>query len=280
MAKPKKKLAPAKRRGSKATYAAPALEKGIDILELLASAPEGLTSSEIAQRLGRSLSEIFRILVVMERRSWLHKCPDTDRYSVSYRVLENALRATPVQALSTIAPGLMYELSCEIVQSCHMAVVSDSAILIVLQQDSPAHSGFSVRLGAHCDALASCSGHVLLAFSDRRTVQNVLNAIPTVPAAKLHAFTSRLAIVRERGYEIKPSSRSVGVTDISYPIFGFDGRIRAALTIPFLTVIDGSQQVDIERARQNLEKAANRISNSLGWFGPERQPGTSGRANT
>jgi DNA-binding IclR family transcriptional regulator len=270
MAKLKTKLAPARRRPSKTTYAAPALEKGIDILELLASAPEGLTSTEIAQRLGRSLSEIFRILVVMERRNWLHKSPQTDRYRVSYRVLENALRATPVQALSAIAAGVMYELSYAVVQSCHMAVVSDTSILIVLQQDSPAHSGFSVRLGTHCDALASCSGHVLLAFSDPPTVEKVLGTLAAVSAAKLDAFRSRLAIVRERGYEIKPSSRSVGVTDIGYPIFGFDGRIHAALTIPFLTVIDGSQQVDIEHARKHMERAASKISNGLGWFGPER----------
>jgi len=270
MAKTKIKLAPAIKRTTKATYAAPALEKGIDILELLASAPEGLTSSEIAQRLGRSLSEIFRILVVMERRNWLYKSPETDRYSVSYRVLENALRAAPVQALSTTAASVMYQLAYDIVQSCHLAVVSDATILIVLQQDSPAHSGFSVRLGTRCDALSSCSGRVLLAFSDAQTVDKVLAALPPTPSTKLDAFRSRLPIIRERGYEIKSSARSMGVTDISYPIFGFDGRIRAALTIPFLTVIDGSQQIDIEQARQRLEKAALKISNGLGWFGAGR----------
>jgi DNA-binding IclR family transcriptional regulator len=265
-----KTKAPAAKRTSKTTYAAPALEKGIDILELLASAPDGLTSSEIAQRLGRSLSEIFRILVVMERRGWLSKSPQTDRYSVSYRMLEHALRAAPVQALSITAAGVMYQLSCDIVQSCHMAVVSDTTILIVLQQDSPAHSGFSVRLGTRCDALASCSGHVLMAFSDQPAIDKVLGALTTTSTAKRDAFRARLSIVRERGYEIKSSARSMGVTDISYPIFGFDGRIRAALTIPFLTVIDGSQQFDIEHARQYLEKAARKISNGLGWFGPER----------
>src|ERR1044071_6425903 len=86
-------------RAAKTVYSAPALEKGFDIIELLAAAPDGLTSSEIAQRLGRSLSEIFRILVVMERRGWLRKDPDSGRYRVSYHVLEHAFRATPAQGL-------------------------------------------------------------------------------------------------------------------------------------------------------------------------------------
>jgi DNA-binding IclR family transcriptional regulator len=268
MAKPKKPKTTAPAR--KTLYAAPALEKGFDIIELLAEAPEGLTSSEIANRLGRSLSEIFRILVVMERRNWLHKSAETDRYSVGYHMLENALRATPVQALSANAAPVMYELTRATVQSCHMAVVSDSVMLLVMQQDTPAHSGFSVRLGTRVRATSSCSGHVLLAFSEPQTVKKVLEAQnPPPTAAVLEGFMARLPIIRERGYEIRPSSRSMGVTDISYPIFGFDGRIRAALTVPFLTVIDGTQEVDIEQARQHLERAARRISQALGWFGPD-----------
>lgn len=265
----KSKATPKAPRAAKTHYSAPALEKGFDIIELLALAPDGLTSSEIALRLGRSLSEIFRILVVMERRHWLHKSSETDRYNVSYHVLEYALRASPVQALGAIAAPIMYELAGATVQSCHMAVISETTILIVLQQESPAHSGFSVKLGTRCDVYSSCSGHVLMAFSDQLTADKIMSVAKPSSTPQLEAFKSRLAFIRERGYEIRASSRSIGVTDISYPIFGFDGRIRAALTLPFLTVIDGSQTVDIENARQHLAKAARKISNGLGWFGSE-----------
>ena len=257
-----------RKKTAKTTYSAPALEKGFDIMELLATAPDGLTSSEIAQKLGRSLSAIFRVLVVMERRSWLHKSSETDRYSVSYHVLETAFRASPVQALGAAAGTIMYELSQATVQSCHMVVLSDTAGLIVLQQDSPAHSGFAVRLGTRINAVRSASGRVLLAFSDADTVAKVLAALkPT--AADTKELRARLATIRERGYEIRPSIRSMGVTDISYPIFGFDGRIRATLSMPFLTVIDGTQKVDIDHARQHVERSARKISDKLGWFGPE-----------
>ena len=42
-------------------YSAPALEKGLDILELLAGSSPGLTQNQIAARLGRSPSELFRM---------------------------------------------------------------------------------------------------------------------------------------------------------------------------------------------------------------------------
>jgi len=253
-------------RTAKAVYSAPALEKGFDIIELLAAAPDGLTSTEIAQRLKRSLSEIFRILVVMERRGWLTKNADTDRYSVSYHVLEHAFRATPVQGLGVLAAPIMYGLALATEQSCHMAVISHANVIIVLQQDSPGHSGFGVRLGDNCNIVTSCSSHVLLAFSDSTTQERLLATVRATPATELKKLRDRLKLVARRGYETKPSSRHVGVHDMSYPVFGSDSRIRAALTIPFLSVIDGTQRADMEQARKMLADAAQKISRGLGWI--------------
>ena len=47
-------------------YPTPALEKGLDILELFAANPEGMTVSEVARRLNRTMSEIFRMLLCLE----------------------------------------------------------------------------------------------------------------------------------------------------------------------------------------------------------------------
>ena len=44
------------------TYAVPALEKGLDLFEALAGQPEPRSQSDLARALGRSPSEIFRML--------------------------------------------------------------------------------------------------------------------------------------------------------------------------------------------------------------------------
>ena len=49
-------------------YRAPALEKGLDIIELLANHGEGLTQGEVAKALDRSQSEIYRMLSTLVRR--------------------------------------------------------------------------------------------------------------------------------------------------------------------------------------------------------------------
>jgi hypothetical protein len=50
-------------------YSAPALEKGLDVIELLAAEQHGLTLQEIARRLERTATELFRMLDVLVRRA-------------------------------------------------------------------------------------------------------------------------------------------------------------------------------------------------------------------
>lgn len=236
------------------TYSAPALEKGFNVIELLAETPHGLTISEIAQRLGLSISEIFRVIMVMERRAWLRKGPG-DRFRVTPRVLDLAFRATPAEELSAVASPIMHDLAQHIGQSCHMVVRNEGQGLVILRQESPGPTGFSVRIGASLSLEKSCSGHVLLAFASTRGPDTA-------------EIAARLEDVRARGYEMMDSARTLGVTDISCPVFGFDGHIAAALTVPFLKLIDGTQVVDCDAAREHLARAAARISAGLG--GPEK----------
>jgi DNA-binding IclR family transcriptional regulator len=70
-----------------ASYATPALEKGLDILELLAHERDGLTKSEVARGLGRTVSEIFRMLLCLERRGYISQASG-DRYVLSLRLFQ------------------------------------------------------------------------------------------------------------------------------------------------------------------------------------------------
>ncbi len=261
MAKSGESSTSAKPRG----YAAPALEKGIDILELLADQPDGLTITEMAQRLGRSISEIFRIIVVMERRRWLRKDPASDRYSVTYRVLDVAFRATPAHTLTHVAAPVMHDLAIATNQSCHLVVRGEAFGMVVQRQENIGAVGFGMRLGATIDLVTSCSGHVLLAFAAAARRDAIVAALTKGDPAARNQLLQRLEVVRVQGYEMQPSARTAGVTDISYPVFGFDGHVAAALTIPFLVMIDGSQRTTIQETRLLLRDATARISTGLGW---------------
>ncbi len=153
----------------KGSYAAPALDKAFLIIELLASHPQGMLVSEMATALGRSLGELFRIVVVMEEARYLEKSPIDDRYRVTYKFLDIAYRATPARQLTAAALPEMQSLALTVGQSCHLVVIEGGAGLVIAREENPGTRGFALRMGASIDIVTSCSGKVLLAFAPRRS---------------------------------------------------------------------------------------------------------------
>jgi DNA-binding IclR family transcriptional regulator len=242
------------------TYSAPALERGFNVVELLARGNKALTISEIAANLDLTVSEIFRIIVVMERRGWLRKAAG-DKYSVAPHVLQVAFKATSAEELCTVAIPYMRELSAASDQSCHLVIRNGDKGLVIARLQNPGPTGFHVRIGTEIDLKTSCSGHVLLAFGTG------FGALPL--DAQDRPLAGLLNAVRQRGYERMESARTLGVTDISYPIVGAHGEVLAALTVPFLRVIDGSQAKSLDETQALLGDTARNISDE---FGAERDP--------
>lgn len=262
------------RKERKGSYTAPALDKAFLVIELLANNPQGLSASEMATALGRSLGELFRIVVVMEDAGYLQKSLETDRYTVTYKFLDVAYRATPARQLTSIAIPEMQALARAIGQSCHLVVPKNAEGLVIAREENPGVRGFALRLGASIDLLRSCSGQVILAFSPAATVDRMLDRIEALRSAPVGraALAGRLSAVREQGFDMRESPITRGVTDVSYPVFGFAGELLAALTIPFLELIDGSQQVPIDDARVMLGETTRRISDLLGHISPDVAP--------
>src|SRR5246500_5294675 len=95
-------------------YPTPALEKGLDILELLANHPTGLSKSEVARRLNRTVSEIFRMLVCLEERGYISQSRDGERYRLTLRLFKLAQEHPPTKRMITEALPIMQHVAHEI----------------------------------------------------------------------------------------------------------------------------------------------------------------------
>jgi DNA-binding IclR family transcriptional regulator len=258
--------APVAAKAKQTTYAAPALEKAFEILDLLSAYPQGALVTDMAAALGRSVGELFRIVVVMEQIGYLQRSPVNDRYTVSYKILDLAYRATPAQNLTRAATPEMQQLAAETDQSCHFVVPNGAYGLVIAREENPGMRGFSLRLGAAIDMIRSCSGQVLLAFSSAQRVKRIIAQAATAQGKPVDTdwLEERLAIVRRQGFDRRQSPITHGVTDVSYPVFAFSGEIVGALTIPYMEMIDGSQRVKLDAVDGLLQAAAARISLTLG----------------
>jgi DNA-binding IclR family transcriptional regulator len=244
-------------------YAAPALEKGLDILELLAAASDALTHSQIADRLGRSVPEIFRMLVCLEERGYISRMGPDERYQLTLKLFEIVHQHRPLQRLITQARPLVQRVASETGQSCHLAMLNSAEVVIVAQADAPGNMGFSVRPGANIDLLNTASGHVILAFQSDEVRARALGARrlrlgkPTPAGLYRH-----LDQIRRRGYEELASYQVHGVVNISYPVLNQHGEAIAAMTTPFIAHIGDS--LGPPQVKRSLRRASRILSVTVG----------------
>lgn len=215
-------------------YHAPALEKGLDILELLATVTRPMGLSEISAAVGRSKNEIFRMLQVLERRQYLERPPGTDYYQLTNHLFLLGMERPPLKRLLEIAMVMMHELSDETQQSCHLVVPSEEFMVVIARIDPPADLGLVVRIGHRRPILAATSGLVLTAFQLESVRARWVEEYGAELTKKARAdLTAKLEGIAAAGYAAIDSTVVPGVTDISAPVI-HNGVAVAALTIPYM----------------------------------------------
>jgi DNA-binding IclR family transcriptional regulator len=248
---------------ARSRYAAPALDKGLDILEVFASEPAGLTGTEVARRLGRSVSEIFRMLVCLEQRGYICQSGSNDDFELTLKIFELAHRHHPLERLVAHARPLIQEVATHTCQSCHLAMLSDGAIIVVAQVDAPSSMGFSLRLGAQVDLFDTASGHVILAFQSAATRRRALTAWERRSRRRIpRGLDKHLAGIRALGYEETASYQVHGVVNISYPVFNQHGEAIAAISVPFIERV--GDRLSPKQVKEILRAASGRLTAGIG----------------
>lgn len=253
----------------KKKYSAPALEKGLDIIELLAQKPESLSQSEIAVKLGRSVGEVFRMIMVLEDRGYVKPDEGSDKYHLTLKLFGVVHQHTPVRRLTTITAPFLQQLSQTIQQSSHLSVSRGKEILVIAQQDSNTDRSFGTRVGARAPMFQSCSGSVIYAFSKNQQRENIISAVK-LSGAKTPTKKDLGEMgdgVRNAGY-VKAKSRQIsGVVDIGFPVFGHSDEVVASLVVPFLKQLDNGHHMKLKDSLTHIEETAKAISLALGASG-------------
>jgi DNA-binding IclR family transcriptional regulator len=237
-------------------------------LEQLARVNEGQTLLQLASHLGRSPSEIYRMLEVLVDRGYLKRINST--FSLSLKLFELGKEALPIRDLSQIASIQMHEVAQRTRQSLHLSMHQDQRLIVVVSVHTPEPLGFSVRLGSHYPFRPDrTSARVLTAFQPQEIANLMVeemqrNSLPE--KLNLRTLKPRLRAIRERGYEQSESDTVPGITDMAFPIFSSShpGAI-ASLNMPYLKQRDAT--MSLEQSRQVLQMASQNITELMGGAG-------------
>lgn len=244
-------------------YTAPALEKGLDIIEYLSSVNTPRSQAEIAQALGRSPNEIYRVLYVLESRGYLVRDGESGKYVASLKLFSLAHSHSFIEELRQAAQLPMLELSEKVRHSCHLSIPYDERLLIVSQARGPNPVAISIARGTLFPLISTVSGRLLMAHfaTDRqRSLLEKDGGFQAMSKAERREFTARLEHVREQGYHYADSEITLGVTDFAAFVGQPETDLMAAVAVSSLsTGLDGDRDQDtIIRAVLRCADAINR----------------------
>jgi DNA-binding IclR family transcriptional regulator len=247
------------------TYAVPALEKGLDLLEALAQAPGGRSQSDLARQLGRSSSEIFRMLACLERRGYVEKDAQSLRYQLTLRLFALAHTQQPIDHLLRCAFQPMRDLARSLDESCHLSVIAHGRLVVLAQVESTNRIRLSIAVGALFPVIYTLSGRLLLAHATPEARADHLahdaDAAELDPAARTRLDADLEALGGSR-VASATSDLTSGVRDAAALVGNARIGVCAALCVPALIAIGRPKPLD-QQVRE-VARAADAITRALG----------------
>ncbi|MDS9469498.1 IclR family transcriptional regulator [Paracoccus sp. MBLB3053] len=247
--------------GAADRYRAPALDKGLDILEILADQARGLTRAEIVKEMGLSASQIYRMLERLVARGYVMRLEGGDRYALTMKLYLLATRHPPLRRLVAQAQPLMDEFARDQRQSCHLVVPEQGTGIVVAQATPMGHWEFRARLGGQLDLFTTGSGRTLLAFQHPDRIVDTLGIWGVAQASeRLAGIGLHLEDVRKQGARVEPSAQLVGVTDLSVPVLGPGAEAIAVLTCAYIDHPEDDGKAGRDSALAALKTLAHCLS--------------------
>jgi DNA-binding IclR family transcriptional regulator len=241
--------------------------RALDIFELLAGESQGLTVSEIGDKLGLARSSTHGLVRTLQRRGYLME-DGGRRYHLGARLIQLGLNVADRLELRTAARTPLERL---------VAATHDTALLVVpeagelLYVDKVVSDARDVRTDPrvasrrplHCSSL----GKALLAALDDDSVLAIVDAVglervTEYSLADRDELIADLAHTRQRGYAVDQQEALLGVWCVGAPIRDHTGRSVAAISLSTI-----KEFFDPDDAGPQVNAAAVDISRAMGWQG-------------
>ncbi len=215
---------------------------------------------QISVEVDRSVSELFRMVQVLEFRGYVQLADSGSGYVLTDRLFALGMTRTPTQDLVATGIPFMRDFAQKISQSCHLVIASGDQMVVVNRVEAAGDVGFSVRVGFRRSLVVSASGLVLFAFQPESVRLEWKSRLSLAAGQRAwDVFEARARKARRDGYWLAPSDLTQGITDLSAPVM-HQGGVVAALTCPHVVT---KKSLGVSETLTYVRSTAQEITQSL-----------------
>lgn len=251
----------------------------LDVLELLAGFPDGLTLTSLSQNLGIPVSSLHNIVATMTRRGYLLRDPASRSYRVGSKLNQLSMLARGQPDLLSVADPFLRSLSHLTGESTSLSILEGDTIVFVNRYLSRELVQVVNPIGTRVPAHATASGKVMLAYLSEdefgRTYPSDRLA-KTTPATigTRTELKQALIQIRSQGYAYNKEESAPGVWALASCIHGRGcepvGALSVAVPVSRLQCLESPEWAAMTR------QAASDISALFGFIPDGGQAGKYG----
>lgn len=257
-------------RGShvKQDYRIAAVNRALDILELLGRQRTEFGLPELSKAVGLPKATVFRYLSTLEERGYVRKSPDNEKYTLGLNILQLSNDMLGSMSLHEVALPHMRKLVTQFQETVNLALLDQCEVVYVEILESPKAFKMSSRVGGRELPHATALGKALLAFLPEEEVNEIIQTtgLPRRTPRTIctpSRFKEELEAIRQRGYAVDHEENEEGALCVGVPIFDHLHRPIAAISIsgPAIRILTDQ----IEHIGSALVEVSSQISNRLGY---------------
>jgi len=252
----------------KTSVHAPAVDRALDIIELLAVSEREISLSEILTRLTIPRQSLIRILNTLCDRGIVDRAGKRGFYRLGMKLLYLGNRLQDNIRLRSVARPFMEELAEETHKTVELSTLDRDQLILIDQIEGSEGIRLYTRIGsAYPYFHAVAVGKVYLAHMEAQKRHKVLSAIGLPPVTghtitRIERLEEELKKIRENGYAFEDQELRNGVRRIVAPIY--DHRNRLAGCVGIAATIFSFEMADTEDLAREVIETAGQISNRMG----------------
>ena len=214
---------------------APALTRGLKVLELLAQDESDLSLTSIGERLAIPTPSLWRILCVLRDRGYLLFDEDRRTYRLSFKFLYLGNVLLNGMGFRSQARGYLKQVVEFTGETAELSArVKDQLVLIDQVEGPEAVRLFSSIGSAYPYFHATAPGKVYLAHMSGEKLKRVMDrmGLPRIThhtIASFRALERELKSVKKRGYSFDHQEMRIGVSRVAAPVYDQGGNVIACL---------------------------------------------------
>ena len=218
------------------TPTVPALDKALNILEVLAESRLGLSFPELVQRTGLAKSSVHCLLITLERRGYIHRHARTGRYMFGTRLFSLANTSIMGLTLREQAAPRLLGLAERTHLTVHMAILERGEAVLVAKYEPTGAPRLATWIGKRMEVHCTGLGKAMLAYLPDETVLGIIkeHGMPrhnenTICSSK--RLLDDLELSAQRGYALDDEEDEIGLRCVGTPIREPGGEVLAAISV-------------------------------------------------